>query len=97
MNPRVLCLRDILLYFIFFYFFISFFERKKRSHYRHGGSYTLGWFLQGSGTPCSYRVHGLQRASLGTPQKPTTLTRTSPTITYLVLKGYREANNIHGK
>ncbi len=42
-------------------------------------------------------VHGLQKASLGTPQKPTTLTRTSPTITYLVPKEYREANNIVSK
>jgi hypothetical protein len=43
-------------------------------------------------------VHSLQRTSLRTPQKPTTLTRTSPTIiTYLVPKESREANNIGSK
>jgi hypothetical protein len=82
----VLCLRGILIFFIYL-------KEKREAVMDMEVPILLG----------SYEVqeqpwvHGLQRASLGTPQKPTTLTRTSPTITYLVPKAYREANNIVSK
>jgi hypothetical protein len=80
------CLREILLFFIYL-----------KENREAAMDMEVPIFLGSYKVQEHPWVHSLQRASLRTPQKPTTLTRTSPTITYLVPKESREANNIVSK